>query len=328
VTQPLDIITRSLRRIGAAAAGQAPGTNDVNNAFDVLNEMLDQWSNDHLLVFVQQEVIFECLGSVFTYTVGPSTAGGVGTTNVGTCGAAITGSIAGNVLTVTSLASGALSVGQILNTQAGITVGTAITSLSTGIGGNGTGALGTYTLNLPNTFGPGAITSYVPRPLRVNRGIVRVINSATGTLDKKVAMLTYEQYLSIGIKTLPGPWPRAVYYQPTMPNGIFFCWSNPAQGEMHLYCDTVLNQFATINDTVNLPQGYIGALSWSLAELLLTEYGETNESIIRLVTMNAANGRRFIARTNMHPQTPARIDSALASSSTQDAGWILDGGFS
>lgn len=316
MTQPLDIIKRSLRRVGALSGGETPDTTQTNDAFDVLNEMLDQWSNDHLLVFVQQETIHELTGGQFTYTIGQG----------GQLGAVFTGSIGGTVLTVTALASGALSSGQIL-TGSGITAGTAITGLGTAVGGNGTGAIGTYNLNLSQTVGSQTITSYPPRPLRLNSAIVRVVNSITGVLDYPVAVLAYEEYQQIGIKTLPGPWPRAVYYQPTEPLGILNYWPNPSQGEMHLYFDQVLNQFATINDNIVLPQGTIAALGWSLAELLMPEYGELEAGQIQLVTRHAANARAFIKRTNSHPQMPAQFDNALQVRTRNNAGWILSGGF-
>ena len=180
MTQPLDIIKRSLRRIGALSGGETPDSTQVTDAFDVLNEMLDQWSNNHLLVFTQQETIQELTGGQYIYTIGPG----------GSVGASFTGSISGTVLTVTALASGALSSGQILS-GAGIASGTAITSLGSAVGGNGSGALGTYYVNLSQAIGSEAMTSYAPRPLRLNSAIVRVVNSISGTLDYVVAVLAY-----------------------------------------------------------------------------------------------------------------------------------------
>jgi len=315
--QPLNVITSALRSIGALASGEQPDSATASDCFNLLNEMLDQWSNDRKMIFCQQEVILELTGGQFVYTFGPG----------GSVGASFTGSISGSVLTVTALASGALSVGQLL-TGAGITAGTAITSLGTALGGNGANAIGTYNLNLPYPGGipSEAITSSAPRPLRLNSAFVRVVNSAAGTLDYPVAVLSFEEYQSIGIKTLPGPWPRAVYYHPTFPLGILDYWPNPSQGEMHLFCDTVLNQFSTINDTVQLPQGYQGAMHWNLAELLMPEFGKADPSQIQMVMQQAAKGRRFIMRTNMHPQTPVQFDPALQQRARRDAGWILSGG--
>jgi hypothetical protein len=305
-----------LRSIGAFGSGDTIGTPEANDAFYLLNEMLDQWSNDHLLVFTVQEVIHELTGGVFTYTIGQG----------GTVGASFTGSISGTVLTVTALASGAVSAGQVVS-GAGITAGTSITSLGTALGGNGNAALGTYNLSLPNTFGPGSLTSYQPRPLRINTAMVRIVNSITGTLDYAVDVWPYEEYQLIGIKTLPGPWPKIVAYQPTEPLGMLYYWPNPSQGEMHLYVDTVLNNFSTINDSIVLPQGYQGAMHWGLAELLMAEYGKTDPGQVAMVTKQAAAGRALIRRTNMHPQMPMRFDDALQQKTRRNAAWILSGGF-
>jgi hypothetical protein len=62
-----------------------------------------------------------------------------------------TGSIAGNVLTVSAVANGAILVGDQI-TGAGITAGTTITSAGTGLGG-----VGTYNLNNPFTISSEAI---------------------------------------------------------------------------------------------------------------------------------------------------------------------------
>jgi hypothetical protein len=139
-------------------------------------------------------------------------------------------------------------------------------------------------------------------------------------------VISYDEYQSIGIKTLPGPWPRSVYYQPTEPVGILNFWPNPSQGEMHLYCDQVLNNFTTLYDTVVLPQGYQGALHWCLAELLMPEYGKADAGQIAMVTRQAAKARMYLKRTNQRPQTPAFFDPALQQKARRDAGWILSGG--
>jgi len=70
---------------------------------------------------------------------------GIGSAN--TPGASFTASIAGTVLTVTAVASGALAVGQTLSDAAGnVLNGTSITSEGTGTGGTGT-----YNLSQPQT---------------------------------------------------------------------------------------------------------------------------------------------------------------------------------
>lgn len=315
VLTPLDLLSKSLSDIGALAAGEPVEANTANDAFDTMNDMLDMWSNEKMMLPYVQEVIHELTTGVYIYTIGPS----------GNVGSVVTGSIAGTTLTVTALTSGALSVGQTVS-GSGVSAGTVITSYNTGRGGNGTSALGTYNVNLSQTAISTTITTYAPRPLRINSAFVRVVTSITGTLDYPVAILASEEYELVGIKTLSGPWPRALYYQPSLPMGVINYWPNPSSGEMHLFCDMLLNRFQSLTETITLPPGYIMAIRWNLAELLLPSYGRNDQMLISLVQKFAAQGRQYIKRTNMNPQQSARFDTALVGR-RKDASFILHGGF-
>lgn len=72
--------------------------------------------------------------------------------NASATGGVCTGSISGTTLTVTAITSGALAVGQVL-TGTGVTGGTTITALGTGVGGTGT-----YTVSASQTVASTAIT--------------------------------------------------------------------------------------------------------------------------------------------------------------------------
>ncbi len=317
-TQPITIIKGALRSIGALATGETPDADTANDAFLMLNDMLDQWSNQRMMVFAAQEVMHELASGQYQYTIGQAGAD---------VGCTFTGSIAVNTLTVTAITSGALSQGQLINAT-GVTAGTAITSYGTGRGGNSTAALGTYFLNLPNTFASATLQSFAPRPLRINSAIVRVTTSVAGSLDYPVAVINLEDYEMIGIKTLSGPWPRALYYQPTEPMGILNYWPNPNQvTEMHLFCDSVLNQFSTITDTITLPQGYNLAMRFGLAELLMPEFGKSDQIQVAMIKEQAEAGRAWIKRTNMQPLQTVKFDDVLIARRGKDAGWILHGGF-
>lgn len=316
MTQPIDLITQSLINIGAVALGDKIPSPVSNQAFNMLNMMLDQWSTQDQLLFCEQEVIHEITPNKYIYNIGPN----------GDVNCVFTGSITGSVLTVTAITSGALCVGQTL-TGTGIVAGTTITSYQSGTGGNSATALGTYNLSQPNTFLSGSITANYPRPLRINSGFVRINNSVANSLDYTIRFLNFREYQQIGIKTLAGPWPTHCYYQPSMPNGVLTYWPNPSQGEMHLYCQMLLGNFKTINDTVNLPQGYALAIIWCLSEILMPSYGKKEPAIIQMVMEQARQGRAFIKRNNANPQPSANFDSVLSSRRAKDAGWILNGGF-
>lgn len=316
MTQPVDIVRRALTAIGAIAAGDPIESTMANDAFDMLNDMLEQWSNDRMMLYYIQEIIHEITASQYVYTIGPG----------GMMGASATGSIAGNTLTVSALASGALCVGESVS-GTGVAAGTRITGLGTGLGGNGVSALGTYQVTPSQTVASTALTLSAPRPVRINSAIVRI--PATGSmLDYPVAVINVEDYERIGLKNLSGPWPRAVYYQPSLPLGVVTYWPSPSQGEMHLFCDMVLDRFETLNDTITLPPGYAMALRWCLAELLIPEYPATgNAAEVRaLVPEYAKQARAMIKRTNMRPLQRQRFDIP-SSRRGQDAGWIMHGGF-
>ena len=51
MTAPIDIISSALKDIGALAAGETPDPASAQDAFIMLNRMLDQWSNEQMMVY-------------------------------------------------------------------------------------------------------------------------------------------------------------------------------------------------------------------------------------------------------------------------------------
>jgi hypothetical protein len=319
--QPIDIISRALKDIGALESGEVPDAYQAQDAFDMLNDMIDQWSNEQMMVFYKTEIIFPITSGQTQYTIGPN----------GQIGAIFTGSISGTTLTVTSISSGAIAIGQTIS-GTGVSSGTTIVAFGTGAGGN-VNETGTYTVNINQTVASTTINSYYQRPLSINSAFVRINTSSNGQpiinggLDYPVAILNVEDYEMIGLKTLAGPWPKALYYQPTETLGNIFVWPNPSQGEMHLFADTILTRYSTMYDTIVLPQGYSMALRWCLAERLMPMYGKASATQIAMINAYAAQSKSTIKRTNMKPIQSARFQDAILTSRQKDAGWILSGGF-
>jgi hypothetical protein len=321
MTQVIDIISRSLKDIGALEAGETPTPEAAQDAFDMLNDILDQWSNESMMVTYKTEIIFPITPGQTQYTIGPN----------GQIGAIFVGSIAGTTLTVTSISSGAIALGQTLS-GTGISAGTTIVAFQSGAGGN-INEVGTYTVNISQNVASTTINSYYQRPLAINSCFVRINTNSNGQpivnggLDYPVAILNVEDYEMIGLKTLNGPWPKALYYQPTETLGNIFVWPNPSQGEMHLFADTLFSRYTTINDPIILPQGFSMALRWCLAERLMPMYGKASTTQIAMIQAYAAQAKSTIKRTNMKPIQSARFQDAMLSSRQKDAGWILSGGF-
>ena len=396
MTKPIDIISRSLKDIGALEAGEQPTADAAKDAFDLMNDLIDQWSNEDMMVFNITEIIFPVIAGQVQYTIGPdpSTANFIGSN--------FTGTFSGNVLTVTGINSGAVAQGQYLNCQ-GVTSGTRIVRNLTGAGGNvneqgtyllnitqptqtpvftgsisgttltvtamtsgavnvgsvisgtgvtagttisalisGTGGTGTYTVSasqtvssttITGTIVPSTITAYYQKPLGIDSAYVRINTNSNGMpilnggLDYQMAVLALDNYNSIGLKTLSGPWPKAVYFNPNEQSGNVFLWPNPSQGEVHLFAQTLFSNYGTMYDDIVLPQGYSMALRWCLAERLMPMYGKASATQIAMINAYAAQAKATLKRTNMKPMASAQFADAMLSSRQKDAGWILNGGF-
>ena len=321
MTQPIDIISRALKDIGALEAGETPAPADAQDAFDMLNDMIDQWSNEQMMVFYKTEIIFTLTPGQTQYTIGPG----------GQINGTITGSISGTTLTVTDVSDGAIALGMTL-TGSGVANGTKITAFNSGAGGN-VNSNGTYTVNISQNVASTTINAYYERPLSINSAFVRVNTNSNGQpilnggLDYPITILNLENYELIGLKTLNGPWPRALYYQPGETLGTVTVWPNPSQGEMHIFADTLFQRFTSINDEIIIPQGYIMALRWCLAERLMPMYGKASQTQIQMINGFAGHAKATIKRTNMKPMQVARFEDTLIVGKRADAGWILTGGF-
>lgn len=393
---PFDIISGALKDIGALEAGEVPTNDAAQDALVMMNALIDQWSNEEMMVFNMTEIIFNVVPGQVQYTIGPFA------TTQNFVGANFTGTFSGNVLTVTGITQGAVAQGQYLSGP-GITPGTKIVQSITGAGGNvnevgtyqlniyqatqtpiftgsisgttltvtavtsgnigigstisgtgltvgttitalgtGTGSTGTYTVSVSQTVASTTITgtivdtniqAYYEKPLQIDSAYVRIATSQSGSpvlnggIDYPVAVINLENYNSIGLKTLNGPWPKALYFNPNADTGNLFFWPNPGQGEMHMFAKTIFSGYQSLYDDIALPQGYTLALRWCLAERLLPMYGKTNQALLGMINTFAAQAKATLKRTNMAPMQVSRYQDALLMSRAKDAGWILTGGF-
>jgi hypothetical protein len=278
-----------------------------------------------MMVFNVTEIICPVISGQTQYTIGPNPS----TQNF--IGASFTGSITGNILTVTAIASGAIAQGQTLS-GTGITAGTKITQFLTGAGGN-INETGTYQLNISQTVASTSITAYYQKPLNIDSAFVRVNTTSNGQpitgggLDYPMSVLALQDYEMIGLKTLSGPWPKAVYFNAGSDSGNLFIWPSPSQGELHLFANTLFSRYDSMYEDLTLPQGYAMCLRWCLAERLMPMYGKASPTQITMIQTFAGQAKATLKRTNMAPLQTARYPDALLTGRAKDAGWILTGGF-
>lgn len=327
MAKPIDIITGALKDIGALAAGESPTADAAQDALEMLNLLVDQWSNENMMVFNIQEIIWNVIPGQVQYTIGPNH------TTANFIGAQYTGSITGNVLTVTAITQGAVVVNQFLS-GSGITDGTKIISTLTGAGGN-VNEVGTYLLNITyaSPVSSQLLQAYYSKPLNINSAYVRINTSGSGSpitnggIDYPIAILALENYNSIGLKTLSGPWPKGLYFNANEDSGNVFLWPNPSQGEVHMFAETLFRNYDSLYDDATLPQGYTAALRWCLGERLMPMYGKNDPATLGMITTFAKEAKATLKSTNMSPMRVSRYQDALLMSRAKDAGWILTGGF-
>ena len=325
MTMPFDIVSRALKDIGALEAGETPSADAAKDAFEMLNDMIDQWSNENMMVFNVTEIICPVIAGQTQYTIGPNPS------TLNFIGASFTGSISGNILTVTGINSGALAQGQTLK-GTNIVAGTKITQFLTGAGGN-INEQGTYQVNITQNVPSTTVTAYYQKPLGLDSAFVRVNTTSNGQpitgggLDYPMSILALQDYEMIGLKTLNGPWPKAVYFNPGSDSGNLFIWPSPSQGELHLFASTLFSRYDFMYEDIALPQGYSMALRWCLAERLMPMYGKVSTTQIAMINAYAAQAKATLKRTNMSPLQVARYPDALLVNKAKDAGWILTGGF-
>lgn len=314
MTTANEFIIAALTRSGSYSPAEPLGGTDAANALETLNDLLDSLSTDQASVYASSETILTFTPGKYQYTVGNYTSQNYFT------GTLVSGSPVISGVTVPSdlIVRGDLSV-----------IGTGIASGATiiAVGANTItmSANATATVATPQRFNytvPGDFK--MPRPLRVSNSFTRITTQSSG-LDYPIEVVSQQRYIEIGYKNIPAPWPTSMWYNPTMPLGNLYFYQAPnTAGELHLFTDNILTNFATLTTDVQLPQGYNRPLKW----LLCRELCAVNRyPITPLIERMAKESYDFIKALNEVPVPTAKYDDILINTNRRDAAWILSGGF-
>ena len=311
-----DLIIGALRNINVLAAAETPSASDSADALQVLNDLLESWSIEHLTVYSVVENILQFTPGQYQYTIGNP----VGGTFLGTL-------VAGSptISGVTPIPSNLIVGGTLSDLQGSIPTGTTITAIGTNTITMSANALSTVavletiTYTVPGNFA-------IPRPLRITNSFTRITTSGSSGLDYPIDFEGgRDKYTAIGLKGLAGPWPIVGWYNPTYPYGNVYFYPNPSSaGALHLFTDQIFTDFTTINQAINLPQGYARAIKKNLAIELAPEYGK---AVSPTLQRQADESLKMIKNINGQPAVQAFYDTDIVRGRRNDAGWILSGGF-
>lgn len=312
-----DIINGALRNLNVLAASETASPSDTADALQVLNDLLESWSIDHLNIYASVENILTFTPAKYQYTIGNPVGG------------TFTGTVTSGSPTITGVTvpSNLIVGGTLTDVQAAIPSGATIIAFNSGantvtMSANALstpGSAETITYTVPGNFA-------IPRPLRITNAFTRITTSSVG-LDYPIDCdTTREKYNAIGLKGLPGsPWPILLWYNPTFPYGnVYFYQAPQTAGELHLFTDTIFTDFTSVTQAINLPQGYARAIKKNLAVELAPEYGK---GISPTLQRQADEALKMIKALNANPAVTAFYDGDLVNHNRTDAGWILTGGF-
>lgn len=152
------------------------------------------------------------------------------------------------------------------------------------------------------TWGPGgAIPS--ARPLRLEGAVLRV-----DQMDWPVAVLSQTEYeQGVTLKGLESTYPCSVYYETSYPLGVLHVYFVPQMPyTLGLFPVVPLTAFASIDATLELPQGYERLLIYGLAADLSPSYGkEISPTIAAVLAESKAAIKRVNAVTPLLGMDPA-----------------------
>ncbi len=325
-TTALDLITGALRNINALESAETPNAVDTADALQVLNDLLDSWSIEHLFVISQTENRFIFNPGQYQYTIG-NPLGGQFTGTLAAGSAVISGVTPPSTLIVGSM---------ITDVQGAVPANAKVTAIGTNtitISANALFAVSApevFTFTVPGDIAYDSSTGApIDLPVRITNCFTRITvgngDPAIEGLDYQVRIITRDKYAALGLKGIAGPWPTDLYYDRTFPLGNLYFYPNPSMGgECHLWTDTVLGNLTSPTQAFNLPQGYARALKTNLAIELAAEYGK---AVAPTLVVRAKEAKNLVRSLNAVPGVEAFFDQHILKSRRADAGWILHGGF-
>ena len=67
-----ELVRGALRKIGAIATGETPSADEMNDGIDSLNDLLETWSLENLLLYANANLVVTCVGGQIRYAIGPT----------------------------------------------------------------------------------------------------------------------------------------------------------------------------------------------------------------------------------------------------------------
>lgn len=124
-----------------------------------------------------------------------------------------------------------------------------------------------YTIGLGQQFN-------TERPAKIEAAFIRMQGGSNLPVDYPLQVLrAKEDFDRISIKTL-NAFPQYVFYDSTFPVGNVFVWPVPNnQYQIFLTVMTQLQAFQNLSEVIVMPNEYLDAMQWNLADRITAMYG-------------------------------------------------------
>jgi hypothetical protein len=286
-----------------------PTTNQYADALTALNNMIGSWNLENLLVYAVNRYVFPFIPGQQFYTLGSTNA--------------ITGSISGNQLTVTS---GTPVAGQMI-------IGYGIPDLTTVVSGSNP----TWTLSNQcgtisgETFGCVAGNNWnIPRPSRLERWSVHYPAGSAYT-DLPGSLISLEEWQAITYNTAPSAFPTKCYNDtnyPYMNLSFYPVPEAPCYAILWVWDQlqeiTGASQAIQLATNIGVPQGYNEALIYNLSVRLAPMYGiEPPPTVLLMAVRSKSNINDINSGTPIATLDPAYCSRRVASIGISSRGYSV-----
>jgi hypothetical protein len=264
------IIASALRKVSAFESGETPDSDSVSDASDALNVMVKHWQGSGVQIWTTQEAILFPVAGQSRYVIGSGTTDRVLGPYVQTALSA-DAAAAASTITVDSIVGIATTytIGILLDDD---------TIQWTTVNGAPSGSTVTLTVALTGAASDGnavfvAATSTLVRPLKIISA--RSHNLESG-IDTPVEEMDRVEYQEMPNKASQGSINGFYYDRRGGANqtGLLHLWQTPADASeaFKMTVARPIEDFTVAGDDADLPQEWMRALIWGLADEIADEY--------------------------------------------------------
>lgn len=276
-----EMIKASLRLLTELGVGETPIAEDYTNCNQALNLVLKSWQKKGAVLWTYSEVLIPMVTGITTYPVGP-TAGYLASAGFTIVSGGVGGADGTFTLGISDLTgTGAAGTFTVLN---GVLTAVTITAAGSGYSTSPTFTFTPAGFSTSPTITCRVVGVTTNRPLRPIEAFIR---TDANSQDIPLISVSRQEYDRLGNKSTTGN-PNQYYYDNQLGNAQVTFY-NPPQDlsrTVHLIAQRQIQDMVSATDNFDLPQEWLHAVKWGLADELGIEYG-AEQNILDRIAMKA-----------------------------------------